>query len=132
MNFTEEMIAKAQTAASAEELMKLAAEEGVELTAEEAEKYFSFLSEEGELSDEALETVAGGKGKPDPKYHEGQLLWRYYDTTMNWLEMQIVSVDIYNERDGYKYYYRALNIEKQPVLADYLDHKQVYTYDPRR
>ena len=132
MNFTEEMIAKAKTADSAEELMKIAAEEGVTLTVEEAEMYFSFLSGDGELSDEALEAVAGGKGQPNPKYYVGQFLWRYYDTTMNWLEMQIISVDIYNERDGYKYYYRALNLENQPTLADYLDHKTVYTYDPRK
>lgn len=33
MNFTEEMITKAKTAASVEELMKLAAEEGAELSA---------------------------------------------------------------------------------------------------
>ena len=132
MNFTEEMIAKAKTSASAEELMKLAAEEGITLTAEEAKLYYSFISGDGELPDEALEAVAGGKGKPDPKYYVGQKLWRYYDTTMNWLEMQITSVDIYNERDGYKYYYRALNLDNQPILADYLDHKQVYTYDPRK
>ena len=61
MNFTDEMIAKAKTAASAEELIELAAEEGIIITAEEAEKYFSFLSNNGELSDEALEAVAGGK-----------------------------------------------------------------------
>ena len=72
MNFTEEMITKAKTASSVEELMKLAAEEGAELTKEAAEKYFSFLSEDGELSDEALETVAGGKGQPSAKFKAGQ------------------------------------------------------------
>ena len=132
MQFSEEMIEKAKAAASAEELLGLAAKEGIELTPEDAEKYFAFLSGNCELADDDLAAVSGGKGKPDPKYYVGQKLWRYYDTTMNWLEMQITSVDIYNERDGYKYYYRALNLENTPVLADYLDHKEVYTYDPRR
>ena len=95
MNFTDEMIAKAKTAASAEELRKLAAEEGVELAAEEAEQYYSFLAGQGELPDAALEAVAGGKGKkkPDPKYHVGQYLWRYFRSTVNWMEMQVTSVD---------------------------------------
>ena len=62
MKITEKMMAKAKTAASAEELMKLAAEEGIALTAEEAEKYFAFLSGDGELPNEALEAAAGGKG----------------------------------------------------------------------
>ena len=61
MEFSKEMIAKAKTAASADELIKLAAEAGIELTAEDAEKYFSFLTEGGELPDEALDSVAGGK-----------------------------------------------------------------------
>ena len=130
--FTEEMIAKAKKAASAEELMKLAGQEGITLTAEKAESYFAFLHNEGGIGDEMLEAVAGGKGKPNPKYYPGQKLWRYCNMTVNWLEMQITRVDIYNERDGYKYYYRALNLENQPELADYLDHKTVYTYDPRK
>ena len=132
MNFTDEMIARAKTAASAEELRKLAAEEGVELAAEEAEQYYSFLAGQGELPDAALEAVAGGKGKPKPKYHEGQYLWRYFRSTVNWMEMQVTSVDFYHEQFGYMYSYRVLNEEGQPVLEDFLENIQVYTYDPRK
>ena len=78
MNFTDEMIAKAKTAASAEELIELAAEEGIIITAEEAEKYFSFLSNNGELSDEALEAVAGGKGYT-AKFYNGDTVQFWYE-----------------------------------------------------
>ena len=84
MNFSDEMITKAKTAASAEELMKLADEEGISLTKEEAENYFSFLSNDGELSDEALEAVAGGKGTPQAKFKAGQhikIWWVYHYLT---------------------------------------------------
>ena len=77
MNFTDEMIAKAKQTASAEELLKLAEEEGIVMTAEEAEKYFSFLSADGELSDEALEAVAGGKGYT-AKYYLGDTVQFWY------------------------------------------------------
>lgn len=49
----------------------MAAAEGIELTAEEAEKYFEFLNSEGVLSDDELENVAGGKGR-EAKYKPGQ------------------------------------------------------------
>ena len=78
MNFTEEMVAKAKTAASAEELQKLAEEEGIVLTAEEAEKFFSFFSADGELSDDALEAVAGGKGYT-AKFYLGDTVQFWYE-----------------------------------------------------
>ena len=49
MMFSNEMMEKAKLAASAEELVKLAAEEGIIITAQEAEKYASFLSGGGKL-----------------------------------------------------------------------------------
>lgn len=60
-NLTHEMIEKAKTAKTAEELMALAKENGVELTDEEATAYFTQLNPTtGELADDELDNVAGG------------------------------------------------------------------------
>ena len=56
---TTEQMKKAMACESAEELLKLATEEGYDMTKEEAEKYFAQLSEI-DLSLEDLEKVAGG------------------------------------------------------------------------
>ena len=56
---TGEQIEKAMSCKTAEELMKAAAEEGFELTKEEAEAYFDEMSDM-ELDEEALNEVAGG------------------------------------------------------------------------
>ena len=55
-----EFFEKAKEAKSAEELLSLAKENGMELTKEEAEAYFAQLNKSGELSDEELDNVAGG------------------------------------------------------------------------
>ena len=56
-----ELIAKAKEAKTPEELMALAKEKGVEMTAEKAQVYFDQLHPKtGELSDEELDNVAGG------------------------------------------------------------------------
>ena len=60
MKFTDEMLEKAKTAKSAEELLAMAKAENIELSAEEAEKAFAELNKTGELSDEELNNVAGG------------------------------------------------------------------------
>ncbi len=58
---TPELLEKAKQAKSAEELIALAKENGVELTAEEANTYFAKLNpKNGELSDDELDQVAGG------------------------------------------------------------------------
>ena len=72
MDFSKELIEKAKTASSAEELLTMAKEMGVELSEADAEAYFSFLNGSRPLSDDELEQVAGGKGEPKPKYHAGQ------------------------------------------------------------
>ena len=60
-NLTPEMIEKAKAAKSAEELLALAKENGVEMTADEAATYFAQLNpKSGELSDDDLDSVAGG------------------------------------------------------------------------
>ena len=59
--FTPEMIEKAKAAKSAEELLALAKDNGVEMTVEEATAYFSQLNpKSGELDDDELDSVAGG------------------------------------------------------------------------
>ena len=60
MELNNELLQKAKVAKSAEELMTLAKENGVELTKEEAQEYFAQLNKSGELSDEELDNVAGG------------------------------------------------------------------------
>ena len=60
-NLTPEMIEKAKAAKTAEELLSLAKENNVEMTADEAATYFEQLNpKSGELSDDDLDNVAGG------------------------------------------------------------------------
>ena len=60
-NFSAEMIEKAKTAKNAEELLALAKENNVEMTADEATIYFAQLNpKSGELGDDDLSAVAGG------------------------------------------------------------------------
>lgn len=76
MKFTPEQLTKAKQAKSAEELLALAKENGIELTEDEAKKYFEQWHKEGEIADEELDNVAGGSqcvgGKTyssDPPYY---------------------------------------------------------------
>ena len=55
----EELIAKLKEAKSADELLALAKENGVEIAPEKAKELFQQLSG-GELTDDQLESVAGG------------------------------------------------------------------------
>jgi hypothetical protein len=61
-NFTPELIAKAKTAKTSEELLKLAKTNNVELTEEEAKTCFAQLGlgASGAVTDDELENVAGG------------------------------------------------------------------------
>ena len=78
MKISKELLKKAKTAKSAEELLEMAKTEKIELTAEEAAKAFAELNKTGELSDEELDNVAGGgcgdsnKSGDTPKYSVGQ------------------------------------------------------------
>ena len=61
-NISPNLIEKAKTAKSAEELLEIAKENNVEMTADEAKTYFAQLGpKSGELSDDDLDAVAGGK-----------------------------------------------------------------------
>ena len=59
-NLTPELIEKAKTAKSAEELLKLADGNGIELTEEEAKTYFAQLNANAAVADDELDAVAGG------------------------------------------------------------------------
>ena len=59
-NFTPELIKEAKTAKSAEELLELAKENGVELTEDEVKTCFEQLHANTEVSDDELEAVSGG------------------------------------------------------------------------
>ena len=56
----EEMILKVKQAKSAQELLTLAKENGIEMTEESAQAYFEQLNKKGELADDELDNVAGG------------------------------------------------------------------------
>ena len=60
-NLTPEMIEKAKAAKSAEDLLALAKENNVEMTADEAKTYFAQINpKSGELDSDELEAVSGG------------------------------------------------------------------------
>ena len=133
MEITKEMRDRAAKASSAEELKKIAAEYKISLSDEEAEKYLAF-TRNGELSDEELECVAGGKGekpKPVPKYHTGQKLWIGYPSTKNYLGIEVLWIEFYMDDPdaGWRYYVRnEYGIEE----SYYLDtHHYVKTYKPK-
>ena len=73
MQFTAEQLTKAKSAATAEELITFAREEGVEVAEEDIRAWFEALHKEDEsageaLADEELDNVAGGCGDPHAKH----------------------------------------------------------------
>lgn len=104
MEITNELLVKAKAAKSTEELIAIAKENGVELTEEEAAKYFAELHKDGELADNELDNVSGGCGgssKPNPKYKVGQQVLKVYTYTVD--RGEIISVLDYNSQNGYLY-----------------------------
>ena len=79
MKLTKELIEKAKTAKTAEELLEMAKAENVEMTAEEAAKAFAELHKTGELSDDELDNVAGGcedyQSGDTPIFNVGQSIY---------------------------------------------------------
>ena len=79
MKLSKELLEKAQTAKSPEELIQMAKTENIDLSAEEAAEAFEKLNASGELSDEELDNVAGGCSPSDPpKYNIGDYVQYYY------------------------------------------------------
>ena len=71
-NLSPEVIEKARTAKSAEELLELAKANNVEMTADEAKTYFAQLNpKSGELNDD-LDAVAGGGCNDDERHRENE------------------------------------------------------------
>ena len=68
MKISKELLEKAKTAKSAEELLEMAKAEHIELTAEQATKALAKMNKNSELSDEELDNVAGGGGGRPPKF----------------------------------------------------------------
>ena len=111
MKLTPEQLTKVKQAKSAEELFALAKENGIEMTEEEAEKYFAELHKEGELADDELDNVSGGCGEemtqPEPqcesKYKVGSAVWfhdRWYTVgAMVWVQSE----------NAWKYYIYSSN-----------------------
>ncbi|MGN0656719.1 MAG: hypothetical protein ACI4KR_07985 [Ruminiclostridium sp.] len=60
MYFSNELLKKAKTAKSAEELLEMTKAENMDLSAEEAAEVFAALNASGGLSDEELDNVVGG------------------------------------------------------------------------
>ena len=80
MNISKELIEKAKTAKTAEELLEMAKEESIEMSAEQAAEYFVTIHASAELSDEELDNVTGGCGSGDePLFTVGQ--WVYVRAT---------------------------------------------------
>ena len=136
MEFTNGMIEKARQAASAEELRTMAKEEGVALTAEEAEQYFTFLHAGGALPDEALEAIAGGKGKktPDPKFKVGQHVWIGFPTTRSYVHYEVRQPEFYTPGQGWRYLIRELSSGYDDAFYnEYLETRRyVFTYEPKK
>ena len=64
MDFSKEQMEKAAKCETVEELMALAKAEGIDITEEQAQKYFALKHiGMGELSDDELENIAGGAFK---------------------------------------------------------------------
>ena len=68
MKISKELLEKAKTAKTAEELIEMAKAENIELTVEQAAKAFAELHKAGELSDEELDNVSGGCKGRTPKF----------------------------------------------------------------
>lgn len=76
----QEYITKAKAAKTAEELITLAKENGMEMTAEEAQAYFDQLNKSGALADEELDNVAGGAC-----YKGGKMITTIFNDCYHWV-----------------------------------------------
>lgn len=58
-----DLIEKAKEAKDVDALIKLASDSGVDLSRDKAERYFASLKREESMTDDELDSVAGGKDK---------------------------------------------------------------------
>ena len=89
MNISKELIEKAKTAKTAEELLEMAKEESIEMSAEQAAEYFATIHASSELPDEELDNVLGGgcdgadtTGKRKFDVGDHVLVNKYYPATV--------------------------------------------------
>ena len=90
MKISKELLEKAKTAKTAEELLAMTKAENIELTEEQAAKAFAEINKAGELSDEELDNVSGGCKGRTPKFsvndrvsHKGSDGKAVYGTVVN-------------------------------------------------
>ncbi len=79
----DEMMKKVMECKSAEEILALAKENGIEMTAEEAEEKFAALNNEGELSDDELLGAAGG-GCANPEDYVAVDIYNRHCISAHW------------------------------------------------
>lgn len=115
MTFTRELKDKAKTAKTAKELAEMAKAEGIDMTADEAEKAFAKLQKSGELADSELDNVAGGgcggKGPSGdtPKYKVGDKVYYFVNRRgLNGMmipqKVDAVVLEVLDKKYGYFYY----------------------------
>lgn len=97
MEFTTEQMEKAKACETLEEFKELAKAEGLTLTEEEAEKYFN-ATRSGELTDEEVDSVAGGSKGWKPTGTE--LFKRNCPFCGTALEIKVTE---YNKGEAWKY-----------------------------
>ena len=71
MEFSKELLAKAKAAASVEELVRLAGNNGINMSREELEAKYQAMHGSGELSDDELDNVSGGCGDDNEPVMKG-------------------------------------------------------------
>ncbi|MGN0813044.1 MAG: hypothetical protein ACI4MQ_06025 [Candidatus Coproplasma sp.] len=106
MNISKELLEKAKTAKTSEELLEMAKAENIELSAEQAAKAFAELNKNGELSDEELDNVAGGCGGSSangPKYSVGD--WVTVDINYGGYRPTCKVISVWREAPPYGYMY---------------------------
>lgn len=68
----QDLMEKAHEAKTSQELLALAKEMNIEMSAQDAEETFALLNKKGELSDEELDNVSGGNNSIELPYHCSQ------------------------------------------------------------
>lgn len=100
MIITKELIGKARSAQSAEELLQMAKAENAELTEMQAAEYFEELHRFGELADDELCNVSGGYRTGEPKFQYNDVVRVF--AVNRFVQGQIVDRSLYSA-SGWKY-----------------------------
>ena len=123
MNVSKELLEKAKTANSAEELLAMAKAENLNLTEEEASKAFVEFNKTGELSDEELDNVSGGCGGTgtDPGwvteasqvvflFSEWQIVYWHYGPNSNKYIATVTKLICYHENGWFRPKYEVVRL----------------------